>query len=395
MKTLFLTVGGSSAPLVTAICEHRPDHVVFICSENDRVTERRGSDRTVDDIIGAPEISRDAKEISYESIYVAADMPADIIAVISPRIDDARRNGDVVVDYTGGTKSMSAALFFVGVSTETIVSVVTGPRPQITGIERDQRAKLVVTESLQLRALEEHAKAAWGKHAYADAADQIRRAHVGGQLSGRWHLTDRWLGISEGFAAWDCCDYKAALAALEPFARFTGEYLPALRDLSKGRTPQLIVDLYFAAERRARGHQHDAAVIRLYRVLEGIAQWALLEQGHHTSEIKAGTPLADLASKDHNGKLVLSCLVAWRGLARLDGPLKALATRVVRDPRLARMLSMRNECVLAHGFRVLAAQDFDDFRSWIDEAIWSEFVTAAKLKPTHLRQLPRTLPSAD
>ena len=76
---------------------------------------------------------------------------------------------------------------------------------------------------------------------------------------------------------------------LSRFGKYTGNLLPVLRllvpddarpDEKHGlAAAQRVADVLASAERRARAHQYDAAVLRVYRALEGVAQWTL--KRHH------------------------------------------------------------------------------------------------------------------
>ena len=47
MKVLLLTVGGSDTPIIKAIGYHKPDYVVFFCTE-DKGKESKGSRKGID-----------------------------------------------------------------------------------------------------------------------------------------------------------------------------------------------------------------------------------------------------------------------------------------------------------------------------------------------------------
>lgn len=128
MRVLILTVGGSDQPLVRAINFYRPDLTVFLCTQTEG--ENKGSLETVDGpgkvcqdrpcpFCGKKEKEdRDAivkqagiADSAYKVYVVPPDDPYQTyetaLQVIKEYLD---RNAEVIVDYTGGTKSMSVGL---------------------------------------------------------------------------------------------------------------------------------------------------------------------------------------------------------------------------------------------------------------------------------------------
>jgi energy-coupling factor transporter ATP-binding protein EcfA2 len=107
-KVLIASVGGSAEPIVNAIASTQPDFVYFLCS-----TGTGGSDETVESTI-VPAARRAAGSYAVERVQLPNDM-RDIVAGCG-RIEadlDARfadEDLEVIVNYTGGTRSMAAGL---------------------------------------------------------------------------------------------------------------------------------------------------------------------------------------------------------------------------------------------------------------------------------------------
>ncbi|MCC7538396.1 MAG: hypothetical protein IT379_19385 [Deltaproteobacteria bacterium] len=275
------------------------------------------------------------------------------------------------------------------------LSLVSGPRSNLMKVETGERVLDLPSAALHRRRLHELVAACWDRFSYAEAQrliisapSEVRDAH-----------TDRWEQLSGGFALWDSWDHAGALKVLEPFGRYAGEHMPTLRSLVRGRDggpeadAQRIVDVYLSAERRARAHHYDAAVLRLYRALEWVAQWTLRWHNKiETSDVRRDSPIAKHATEDDiSGTLVLSCIRAWRAVAELEGPLKVIANGISGDQRIRTLAELRNKSVLAHGDRALGRVDYEAARAGIDRDVWGSFVSAAGRVRTI--QLPHALPT--
>ncbi len=178
MKTLFCTVGGTRDPILTAIREHGPDRVVFVCSGTDVATGAPGSRAEVETKNPSlPAVAR-LPEGAWEVLEVPSDDPAGAILAIEDRVARSVGDGLCIFDYTGGTKSMSAALFFVACQTPDVqVSLVTGPRSDLVQVVSGlERMRLVPGTVMRRRYLREQVACCWDRFAYAEAERLIASA---------------------------------------------------------------------------------------------------------------------------------------------------------------------------------------------------------------------------
>lgn len=144
-KVLICTVGGSHEPIVTALRNGRPDHVIFVCSEKDPATGRPGSEEQIlrpDNIIKArpddakptlPNIPAQAglPQEQFEVLLVPADDLDAAFAAIHTALHGLRSrfpDAHVIADYTGGTKTMSSALVIAALESGIELQLVTGSR---------------------------------------------------------------------------------------------------------------------------------------------------------------------------------------------------------------------------------------------------------------------------
>ncbi|MGC9260111.1 MAG: hypothetical protein ACP5I8_08570, partial [Phycisphaerae bacterium] len=124
-KTLLLcTVGGSPQPVIKAIENIQPERVIFVCSEESKPdlsgprTRLKNPLRGPVPPDGSPWLEAPVASSAAESAIVKDAQRIDVcIESVQKKLDDAVRKwlgrGDshrVIVDVTGGTKVMSAAL---------------------------------------------------------------------------------------------------------------------------------------------------------------------------------------------------------------------------------------------------------------------------------------------
>src|SRR5690242_4785999 len=108
---LVCTVGGSHQPILTALKARKWDRVVFVCTPG-----VGGSATMVEEAVGTlPPIPVLAglDPGGWELVTVPPDEPDAAFAVLVDKLRALARDlpgAEIVTDFTGGTKSMSAAL---------------------------------------------------------------------------------------------------------------------------------------------------------------------------------------------------------------------------------------------------------------------------------------------
>ena len=359
---LLCTVGGSHQPIVTAIRESRPDHVCFICSGKDPGTGRAGSDVQVlgkGNIIKAkqedpspslPNIPTQAglAEGQYEVLRVPSDDLGAAFSLIHQKVLDLGRrfpDAALVADYTGGTKTMTAALVTAALETQEVdLQLVTGNRADLVKVrDGTQRTALASVEGIRLRRAMSPYLAAWARYAYDEAATglgQIRRPREEGQRAALMRAID----LGAAFAAWDRFDHAEALRIMEIYQtvvmqhRDLKPHLLALKWCSGDKhEPLQLMDLWRNAERRAAQGRYDDAVARVYRLIEWTAQWVLkMRCGIQTSDVPPERiPPGVELTRGRNGKHQAGLFTAWDLIDRLtDGPAAQLHS--CRAQRIAR-----------------------------------------------------------
>ena len=359
--------------------------------------------------------------------YAITEIPADDLDTALARIDAAltrelSAGRSVTVDYTGGTKTMTAAMVLAATAHEGVrLQFMSGRRSDLRQVEAGSEAPVEMPGALiGLARLFATARSFVGTRNYGAALAVMREAKLALQSGGAarppksWNSRiaswSAWLSMME---AWDRFAHKEAAELFGKACNMNAAWVPTfeaagLRDrlealaANDGRpAPSLLEDLWLNACRRAELGLHDDAVARLYRLAEACVQsrlWmahridtAHVEPGQLTEDERQRATLRRV--RDGRDAYVLPLMQALDVLRRLspDDPL------VARWPRREDgafdnppWQSARNHSILAHGFRSLSARDWEDARRWFDERradLWETSLGRATAE-----QLPHTLP---
>lgn len=349
MKILVLTVGGSTQPLITSVRTFDCDKIVCICSDD--IGQAPGSYTVV------PEVLRKAGKSSVPAEIVKTKNLDDFNECYALTFDTLKRlqtefsSAMIVADYTGGTKSMSAALVAASLDRGNIsLGVVKGDRADLVKVTDGTQALRQVTLSRPLaERYREIVQSHFQRYDYAAATVLLEKAL---QLSMLAQVDENrfqfWLTLARALDLWDRFDHLGAWKAVAPkkkellglvtflqaclYARRRLE--PSLKDKldnqigpsDKGHGYELVEDLFLNAERRACQGRFDDAVARLYRALELLAQ-VRLKIGHaiDTSDLRLEQLPVPLQNSyrpmARNGKLQLPLGKSFELLACLKDPL--------------------------------------------------------------------------
>lgn len=420
-RILVCTVGGSSAPIERAIRELRPRFVCFLCTDSDAGNPKAASrlevegaagDGTGDTIPARTGLSRDA----WEVVIVPHDDPDEAYGIVLGRLvalEHRFPDCEIVADFTGGTKSMTAALVLAKVERPAVsLQVVVGERNDLHkvthGTERAQRLdtdRIVASRQIALLGR------AWSSFGYAEAAAGLDR--VVASLSRRARPPQDLLAeakrlrrLSAAFAAWDRFEYGAAvngLGSLHGTMPTLGPYVDAVRRLKErdGREPLVLFDLWRNAERRAARGQYDDAVSRCYRLIEWTAQWLLRRyRGLETAKVPAELAPEEIsgpAQSSMAGTVKLGLLQAWQLLMRLEPECPAAQAMAHGEAGMKTMYQVmknhihaRNSSFLAHGFVPIGRERWERIGGWMAERFMPMLREEARgaNAPADLPQLP-------
>ncbi|MBI2190412.1 MAG: TIGR02710 family CRISPR-associated protein [Planctomycetes bacterium] len=305
----------------------------------------------------------------------------------------------LLVDFTRGTKAMSAALVLAAVRHDV-------PRLRYITGERDVRGMVKPgTETIS----DIRTTVATGQKRFDMALQFFRRGNFAGILEilppPQGPFADLWphelrnlsallRPIADFYSAWDRLDYKTAKAIQSfpspdalpvPWRHFhpTRDMLDWVSTLSDPLPPEsskkasrlslLCADLLANGERRVRDGQHEDAFIRAYRVLELVGQAHLFQRGLDSASLPP----------DHDALQKLKKKLENKRSASFgrnpDGTLTAAREQVARllkdmgDPLGQRliemagsgtiMISARNHSVLIHGFEATGPKDKESLKN--------------------------------
>ena len=418
-RILVLSVGSSSEPIVNAINFYKPDFVYFFCSSG-----QKGSAISIDGpgepcgnkskskcpecgyeyYLGNPKgksivfqvgLSKDKYEV------VSVDDPDNLnlcystLVSLSKSIKKKYPDAQIISNYTGGTKTMSAAIALVGIITEEWdLSLNKGPRLDIIKIKGGDIP--VVINKWQIFAEQSLESAAKTLVNYDYA---LANAIVSGLLSHPLEPTfeRRLLRARQLCAAFDCWDkfeHEKALELLQPYDKdFFAYIIPLKKILKKTKATgyELVGDLLNNAERRATQQRYDDAIARLYRATELFAQIRI--------EKTKGYKLGKLTLKEldeelrpeyskymkENDRLLLGLREDYELLYKMKDPIGNEFKE--NEGSLLEALKYRNSSIFAHGITPLKQKDFN----FVNERLKGFILKAAKKIDLHLesKQLPQ------
>ena len=304
----------------------------------------------------------------------------------------------IEVDYTSGTKAMTAGLALAAVSHRCAT---------LTYIAGDRQAGVVISGTERLVSIEP--RRIWADERLRLARDYCLALRFDAALALVEGVNEAWLGeherrvagglraVAAGYGAWDRFDYGRAAGELGKFAesvpaelrvfqpdRALQGRLPALKP-EAGITADRLADLFNNARRRLEEGRYDDALARLYRLTEMLAQWILRAEFHIDSAdvdvAKVPPPLRARmeAQRGGEGRVQIGLTQDYELLEGLDHP----AGRFFKEnSSLGVLLKKRNESLLAHGYSPIGKREVEALVPHLDGLIacrlsdWQERLAA-------------------
>lgn len=409
---LLCTVGGSPEPVVAALKQWRPVRVRFV-----HTPQTKGDiDAKIVPMARGEGVDLDAGRYDLFELPDGQDLASclDRLRQLTHEVRQWTARGNefrVVVDFTGGTKCMSAAISLQASRWPCVFSYVGGN-------ERTKDGVGVVVSGAEKIVQQANPWDALGRQAVEDFVvllDErafLAAANVACAAKQRVSRPDRKreLAVLEqlarAFDAWDRFDHAAALEALENVTKSANDLRavlgPAkgdevlaslaqigahLRELAQAAPPSRhhVIDLLANAKRRKDEGRFDDAVARLYRAIEAMAQVALKERHGIASTEKVpldrvpDTLRSQWASRAHEGVVALGLQDAYALLASLEDPLGGQFQRAALDGAKSPLVA-RNQSILAHGFVRVSEEVFDK--------LWAAALSLAEIKEENLPAFP-------
>ncbi|MCZ2152357.1 MAG: TIGR02710 family CRISPR-associated protein [Bryobacterales bacterium] len=386
---MIVSVGGSPDPIRVSLSKARPRVVLFVVS--------RGSQKQVEEKI-LPELGF---HVVPNYCVVADENQLDrIYAELRRQIRDWLRLNlltpeKVLIDFTGGTKPMSAGLALAALEDFHTFCYVSGHRRDKEGLGSVQSGSeyLVHTanpwevEAVKAR---ERASFLFSAGQVAEAAELLRRASKKCSLKTA-SVLQRYVSLLEILDLADRFQFKQASHSASKYrdahdvllAQFEGEAhdrLNLLRDhwqrlaeetRNEVATRSILLEMICNADRRALQGRWDDALARLYRATELWAQGLGYEAlGARLGKIPIQKIPAErqqefrrtFGEPDRNG-------VYSFGVKRLVEAVDSYGLPAGRPPAmpiyktLSGHLQKRNDSILAHGMRPVSQEDYGQLRS--------------------------------
>lgn len=388
---LVTTVGGTPNAVVAGILRVRADRILFVCSPETRDSIEKpdaNSNRPILDMLRDHGHEVPAGAYRIVDIPDAQDLETFVqIArqVIEPEVREwVRHSGQhrVVVDFTGGTKCMSAGIVLASLDWPCCWQYVGGTERTKggVGVVVDGKERIVHPHNpwdtlawrhvLRAAALFDEGQTG-GAVAVLESA--VRQAQPGEVKTGLAALSNfctaysQWDAFRHADAAKCLTDYLKNPRAVGCFAapdRVMELQRRAVSDRGlleqlagqAGISRLLIADIYANGQRRVRERRFDDAAARFYRCVEALAQEALVRYG---IESTASVPVSRIPEPlrrqwqipDGVETVELPLGRSYQLLAELgDGLGLRFQQSMLADPRRT-PLQFRNHSILAHGFQ--------------------------------------------
>ena len=394
IKTLFVTVGTGVNPnseevaaknlakgIYSSIQKIYPDYIVFFCSDL--------STRTIDYITELFEADDDEfiEGQDYEIVVLdQIDNFNSCFEAFELKIWEldllAEEKHEIIMDYTSGTKTMSAAMACCGMFYSKDLITISGDRRNgvvSTGTESIQYQNLYkVYDKFALMRVRNYFNA---NRFYT--ASEILENVVDESIN-----TENMMSLVKGYFLWDNMEFEEAYEHLTKLD-LNGFELSEIKDDLKFnlkalgaivRSPHenlkncyILASLINNSIRRAEEYKYDDAIARLYRAFELIAQIRLSSYRLNSSDIDTDILLENNVSQEFidglektrdEGKIRIGLIKDFELLDALDDDLGKYFAE--NRNRINNLTKKRNNSILAHGLESLDKEDFEEFEEVVE-----------------------------
>lgn len=386
-KVLLMTIGtGANGAdiahgLAFSVKETNPNFLVLIGSTEslDTTFKHLNSILEKDDIKIEYEIKTINEINDFEKLhFIFSDF-------ISELLKKGYKKNKISVDYTSGTKAMSAALVSAALKSEiSSISYIYGERGEGGRVKfgTERRSSLVPSK---IYSDDKYKKAVeyFNSYRYEICTEFINNNDFHPDFSERIKLLNNLAII---FNNWDKFKFNTAfnkLSEIDPeslkelnlkgkFVKIINPLLNKLKD--EYLSDEKVIDLIKNAERRAFERKYDDAIARLYRALEMIGQ--LLFQ----KKFNSGTEKIDIINNkftleileflktvplNHKNELNLGLYNTFKVLEISGDEIGIKFLESINE--IKKLLEMRNKSILAHGTIPLNNKNYIEFNTIINK----------------------------
>ncbi len=373
MKALVISVGTGTRPsrksieglaeaIVKSIRHHNPHKAYLVASKESVETT-------------LPEILPKIKTMESEIIQIEdPDNIQLIYETLRSKIKEIREHYETLtVDYTSGTKAMTAALAILAtIFGADELSYITGKRE--AGIVKPGTEQIIPIRPYFIMAEQKIKESIqfFDKNQFSTTItilEQIRGATGDPEIINR--ITPL-LKLARAYEQWDKFQHEKAykiirgikMPSLSGNKQFLGTLISNLKREGGEPEPHYIADLINNAERRFEESKYDDAVARLYRTVELIAQYRLRKiYGIEASNVEIDEIPQDMLQRWSILKDQKIMRLGLNDSYELLGALGDPVGQIYQDDRkLKDLLSRRNASILAHGQTPITKQVYIQLR---------------------------------
>ncbi|MDM7918112.1 MAG: TIGR02710 family CRISPR-associated CARF protein, partial [Methanosarcina sp.] len=321
------------------------------------------------------------------------------------KIRQEQPEAEIVVDYTGGTKSMTgglaaASLDFCGIK----LCVVKGDRTDLVKVlDGTERIKVTEKNFAFLNRQFEQARKLMGRYDYEGAISILEETITVSDIPEELDKKIQCLySFSKAFLAWDRFDHVESWKLLYQKRRSAPENVVFLETVlwsrkkfdeelknvpveglvlsPRGCGYELVEDLVLNAERRASQGRYDDAVGRLYRAFEMLVQMRLFDRysidtGNVDLEKLPETLRAEYeVRKKENEKIVFGLRNSYELLSRLNPEDELWKLYAKNSKGLEGALTIRNKSLYAHGMSPISKVQYEEFHERFVNGVLDPFL---------------------
>jgi CRISPR-associated protein (TIGR02710 family) len=383
-----VSVGGSPEPVLHVLRQHRPAHVWYFCSA--------GSRANADDIQRQLDWHPAPRYIEVEKFEELGPCYRELHRKLPDILAETKvPPAEVLVDYTGGTKTMSAALVLAAAELFQQFSYVGGEQRDKGGmgiVVAGQERWLYQTNPWSELAIREVERACdlWAGCQFESAANLLKEVAPRVPLRLRFEALAT---LAEALAARHRLDFPEARSLFHQTIRQIRpifEANPAANPLplaeraleicqacaADAASPALLRELLDNALRTAAQGRYEDAAARLYRAMEMQAQLWLTEatgglfvngrcKAENTAQLPDALKALPFCQPDARGEIKLSLEQCFQALAALGHEqARAIADDIAFDKksRFRAATEKRNTSILAHGVQPIGADGFEQMK---------------------------------
>jgi CRISPR-associated protein (TIGR02710 family) len=295
------------------------------------------------------------------------------------------RNGydkqNIVVDYTSGTKAMSAALVSSGLALEVgTISYVMGDRKEGRVQSGTERISPISPTSIFCEKMLKQFVSLFNLYQFESAIELVKDFNFHPDYKNHANIL---INLARFFSAWDKFNFSDAFNLLKNLpdddlqevqlkGKFDKLFRPLLAELKKSELNyEKVDDIIFNSKRRASEGKYDDAVARLYRALEMIGQIEFEKEFKcKTDDVKLeNLPDSERESvkfkyQSHsNKKIQLPMFKTFDVLLAVKNPAAVIFEE--NKIKIKEHINKRNYSILAHGSVPVAKGHFEDFFNFL------------------------------